>query len=79
LVSGIDGGTYTVWDRVLRRIFGSTKDEVTGGWRELHNEELHDLRFSTDKSRDQDKEDEIGRVCTMNGDEVYIYISYIRF
>jgi hypothetical protein len=27
----------------LRRIFGPKRDEVTGGWRKLHNEELHDL------------------------------------
>jgi hypothetical protein len=27
----------------LWRIFGPTRDEVTGGWRKLHNEELHDL------------------------------------
>jgi hypothetical protein len=30
--------------RVLRRIFGSKRDEVTGGWRKLHNEKLHTLR-----------------------------------
>jgi hypothetical protein len=30
-------------NRVLRRIFGLKKDEVTGGWRKLRNEELHDL------------------------------------
>ena len=30
-------------NRVLRRIFGHTKNEVTGEWRKLHNEELHDL------------------------------------
>jgi hypothetical protein len=29
--------------RVLGRIFGSKRDEVTGGWRKLHNEELHNL------------------------------------
>jgi len=29
--------------RVLRRIFGGKRDEVTGEWRNLHNEELHDL------------------------------------
>jgi len=29
-------------NRVLRGIFGSRRDEVTGGWRELHNEELND-------------------------------------
>jgi hypothetical protein len=33
-------------DRVLRRIFGPKRDEVTGGWRKLHNEELHNLYFS---------------------------------
>jgi hypothetical protein len=27
---------------VLRRIFGPKRDGVTGGWRKLHNEELHD-------------------------------------
>jgi hypothetical protein len=30
-------------NRVLRRIFGPKMDEVTGGWRKLHNEELHNL------------------------------------
>jgi len=30
-------------ERVLRRIFGSKRDEVTGEWRKLHNEELNDL------------------------------------
>jgi hypothetical protein len=28
-------------NRVLSRIFGPRSDEVTGGWRKLHNEELH--------------------------------------
>jgi hypothetical protein len=32
--------------RVLRRIFGPKRDEVTGEWRELHNEELRDLYSS---------------------------------
>jgi hypothetical protein len=30
-------------DRVLRRVFGPKRDEVTGEWRKLHNEELNDL------------------------------------
>ena len=30
-------------NRVLRRIFGSKRDEVTGEWRKLHIEELNDL------------------------------------
>jgi hypothetical protein len=33
-------------NRVLRGIFGSKGDEVTGGWRKLHNEELHNLYSS---------------------------------
>ena len=32
--------------RVLRRIFGSERDEVTGEWRRLHNEELNDMYCS---------------------------------
>jgi hypothetical protein len=31
---------------VLRRIFGPKRDEETGGWRKLHNEELHNLYSS---------------------------------
>jgi hypothetical protein len=30
-------------NRVLRRIFGPKRDEETGGWGKLHNEELHNL------------------------------------
>jgi hypothetical protein len=33
-------------NRVLRRIFGPKRDEVTGGWRKLHDEELHGLYSS---------------------------------
>jgi hypothetical protein len=33
-------------NRVLRRIFGPKKDEVTGEWRKLHNEELRDVNSS---------------------------------
>jgi hypothetical protein len=35
--------------RVLRRIFGPTRDEMTGGWRKLRNEELHNLYSSSSK------------------------------
>jgi hypothetical protein len=41
-VSNTKGGTF----RVLRRIFGPRRGEVTGDWKELHNEELHNLYFS---------------------------------
>jgi hypothetical protein len=33
-------------NRALRRIFGPKRDGVTGGWRKLHNEELHNLYSS---------------------------------
>jgi hypothetical protein len=35
-------------NRVLRRIFGPKRDEVTGEWRKLNNEELHNLYSSQD-------------------------------
>jgi hypothetical protein len=34
-------------NRVLRRIFGPKRDEVTGQWRKLHNEELRELYSSS--------------------------------
>jgi hypothetical protein len=34
-------------NRVLRRIFGPKREEVAGGWRRLHNEELHNLYASS--------------------------------
>jgi hypothetical protein len=33
-------------NRVLRRIYEPKRDEVTGGWRKLHNEELHNFHSS---------------------------------
>ena len=33
-------------NRVLRRVFGTKRDGVTGEWRKLHNEELNDLYCS---------------------------------
>jgi len=34
---------------VLRRIFGPRRDEVTGEWRRLHNEELNDLYWGMEE------------------------------
>jgi hypothetical protein len=38
-------------NRVLRRIFGPKRDEVTGEWRKLRSGELHNLQSSTDSIR----------------------------
>jgi hypothetical protein len=46
LTSGEEHRLRVFESRVLRRIFGPEMDEVTGGWRKLHNEELHGLYSS---------------------------------
>jgi hypothetical protein len=50
---------------LLKSICGLKKDEVTGGGRELPNEGLHKLYSSPSII----KEDERGRICSMNGEE----------
>jgi hypothetical protein len=50
-------------NRVLRRIFGPKRDEVTGEWRRLHNKELYAVYSSPDIILgDQVKKAEMGRV-----------------
>jgi hypothetical protein len=38
-------------NRVFRRIFGSRRDEAIGGWRKLHNEEVHNVNSSSNVIR----------------------------
>jgi hypothetical protein len=38
-------------NRVLRKLFGAKRDEVTGKWRKLHNKALYDLYCSPDVIR----------------------------
>jgi hypothetical protein len=56
---------------VLRRIFALKSDEVTGEWRKLHNEELHNLYppFDTYNQNRHVKEDEMGKAFSANGGE----------
>jgi hypothetical protein len=42
-----ENGLRVFENRVLRKIFGPKRDEVIGGWRKLHNEELHNLYCSS--------------------------------
>jgi hypothetical protein len=61
-------------NRILRRIFGPKRDEVTGEWRKLHNEDLHNLYSSPDIIR-QVKSRRMrwaGRVARM-GEERKVY------
>jgi hypothetical protein len=53
-------------NRVLRKIFGPKRDEVTGEWRKMHNEELHNLYSSPDIIR-QVKANEVGGTCGTHG------------
>jgi hypothetical protein len=56
-------------NRVLKRIFGPKKDEVTGEWRKLHNEELRDFYSSRSIIRIIKQEEEMGGACSTNGGE----------
>jgi hypothetical protein len=55
-------------NRVLRRIFGPKRDEVSGEWRKLHNEELRDLYSSPSIIRlIKSRRVEMGGPCSTNG------------
>jgi hypothetical protein len=53
-------------NRVLRRIFGPKRDEVTEEWRELHNEDLNNLYSSPNMVRVIEK-NEMGEACSAYG------------
>jgi hypothetical protein len=57
------------WNCVLRRIFGPKRDEMTGRWRKLHNEELRDLYSSPSMIRIIKSGRMTGGACSTNGGE----------
>jgi hypothetical protein len=42
-----EGGGGVLGNKVLWGTFGSMREKLTGGWRKMHNEELHNLYSST--------------------------------
>jgi hypothetical protein len=57
-------------NRAPRRIFGRKRDEMTGEWRKLHNEELNDLYSPKYCSGDKIEKNEMCGACSMYwGDE----------
>jgi hypothetical protein len=62
-------------NRVLRRIFGPKRDEVTEEWRKLHNEELNGLySFPQCRAGDKIENNEMGGACsTYGGGERCVY------
>ena len=55
-------------NRVLRRVFGPKRDEVTGEWRKLHNKELNDLYCSPNIVRVIQKNG-MGEACSAYGEQ----------
>jgi hypothetical protein len=60
-------------NRVLRRIFAPKRDEVTGEWNKLHNEELHDLYPSPNIVRVIKSKNEMGGARSADGEERGVY------
>jgi len=52
---------------VLRRIFGPKREEVTGEWRRLHNEELYDLYSTQYCAGDKIEKNEMDWACGAYG------------
>jgi hypothetical protein len=54
-------------------MFEPKKDEIIGGWRELLNEEFHNLYLSLNVISDKVKEDELGGACSTHGENRNVY------
>jgi hypothetical protein len=63
-----------VFENTVLRIFGPKRDEVTGGWRKLQNEELHNLyKYNKYNYNGEVKEDEMVRACSTHGEKRNAY------
>jgi hypothetical protein len=63
-----------VFENRVLRIFGPKMEEVAGGWRRLHSEELHNLYASPNIIwGDQIEEDEMSGACSTLGRNVNAY------
>jgi hypothetical protein len=60
-------------NRVLRRIFGPKRDEVTGEWRKLHKKELRAVYSSPNIIQVIQLRREMGRVCNTYGERRGVY------
>jgi hypothetical protein len=60
-------------NRVLRGIFGPKRDEVTGVWRKLHNEKLHDLYSPTNMRGVKIENNEMGGHLARMGEVRGVY------
>jgi hypothetical protein len=54
---------------VLRRIFGPKRDEVTGEWKGLHNEELYAVYSSPNMTLVMKSRRQIGEACSTCGED----------
>jgi hypothetical protein len=64
-------------NRVLRRIFGPKRDEMTGDWRNCIMRNFITVLLAKQNSNDQVKEDAIGRACSTNGEKRNAYMILI--
>jgi hypothetical protein len=64
----VESGLKVLENRVLRGMFGPTKNEIIGGWGKLHSKKLHNLHYSPN----------IIKVTKSRSNEWAGYVAYMR-